>query len=222
MNLRHSMYFILRFFSRLFFGRNFLIRHKKINNLYCFIKLIFDLFSYAHWKQKNWEWNNPEAPWLVQDSIAYLDDWLNNDMKGFEFGSGRSTKWFTERVSFYFSTEGDYKWYKKSIEINKENIKKKKCEIVFKDVGNLMQIDVNKMQSYSGSLSKFKDQYFDFGLVDGHFRMECIYNSLKKIKKNGILIIDNSDAIDGVDIFYKKYKYKKFSNGIWETTILFF
>ena len=32
-----------------------------------------------------------------------------------------------------------------------------------------MQIDVNKMQSYSGSLSKFKDQYFDFGLVDGHF-----------------------------------------------------
>ena len=55
-----------------------------------------------HWKQKNWERNNPEAPWLVQDSIAYLDDWLNNDMKGFEFGSGRSTKWFTERVSFIF------------------------------------------------------------------------------------------------------------------------
>ena len=27
------------------------------------------------------------STWLVQDSIAYLDDWLNNDMKGFEFGS---------------------------------------------------------------------------------------------------------------------------------------
>ena len=91
--------------------------------------------------KKNWERNNPEAPWLVQDSIAYLDDWLNNDMKGFEFGSGRSTKWFTERVSFYFSTEGDYKWYKKSIEINKENIKKKKCEIVFKDAGSQVNID---------------------------------------------------------------------------------
>ena len=74
MHLRYSLYFILRFFSRLFFGRNFLIRHKKINNLYCFIKSIFDLFSYVHWKQKNWERNNPEAPWLVQDSIAYLDD----------------------------------------------------------------------------------------------------------------------------------------------------
>ena len=221
MHLRYSLYFILRFLSRLFFGRNFLIRHKKINNLYCFIKSIFDLFSYVHWKQKNWERNNPEAPWLVQDSIAYLDDWLNNDMKGFEFGSGRSTKWFTERVSFYFSTEGDYKWYKKSIETNKENIKKKKCEIVFKDAGSQVNIDLKKVQSYSSSLSRFNDEYFDFGLVDGHFRMECIYNSIKKIKRNGILIIDNSDAIDGVNLFFEKYRYKKFSNGIWETAILF-
>ena len=71
------------------------------------------------------------------------------------------------------------------------------------------------------SLSKFKDQYFDFGLIDGHFRVECINNSLSKIKPNGILIIDNSDAIDGVEVFFKKNKYKKFSNGIWETTILY-
>ena len=221
MNLRYLFYIFLRSFSRRLFGRNFLNRYKKISYIYCFVKSIFHLFSYAHWKQKNWERNNPHAPWLVQDSILFLEKWLKNDMKGFEFGSGRSTNWFTQRVSFFFSTEGDFKWYKKSIESNKENIKKNKCEIVFKEAGDQVKIDENKVKSYSSSLSKFKDQYFDFGLVDGHFRMECIYNSLSKIRPNGILIIDNSDAIDGVEVFFKKNKYKKFSNGIWETTILY-
>ena len=61
-------------------------------------------------------------------------------MKGFEFGSGRSTNWFTQRVSFFFSTEGDFKWYKKSIESNKENIKKNKCEIVFKEAGDQVKL----------------------------------------------------------------------------------
>ena len=221
MYLRYYFYFILRFFSRLLFGRNFLYRHKKINKVYCFTRSIFHLFSYVHWKQKNWERRNPDAPWLVQDSIAFLEGWLKNDMKGFEFGSGRSTKWFTDRVSFYFSTEGNYIWFKKSIERNRTNIEKKKCEIVFKEAGDQVNIDDKKVHSYSSSLSKFKDQYFDFGLVDGHFRMECIYNSLSKIRPNGILIIDNSDAIDGIEVFFKKNNHKKFSNGIWETTILY-
>ncbi len=221
MNLRFIIYYILRFFSRLLFGRNFLIKNKKVGKIYIFACKFVHCFSYFHWKQKRWERENPEAPWLVQDAIFFIEEWLNDDMKGFEFGSGRSTKWFAERVSFYFSTEGNFEWYKKSIELNNENIKKGKCEIVFKDVGDQIKIDDKKVQSYSSSLSKFKDSFFDFGLVDGHYRIECIYNSKSKIRPNGILIIDNSDAIDGIEVFFKNNKYKKFSNGIWETTILY-
>ena len=40
--------------------------------------------------------------------------------------------------------------------------------------------------------------------------MECIYNSIKKIKRNGILIIDNSDAIDEVNLFLKNIDIKNF------------
>ena len=47
---------------------------------------------------------------------------------------------------FFFSTEGDFKWYKKSIESNKENIKNK-CEIVFKEAGDQVKIDENKVKS---------------------------------------------------------------------------
>ena len=112
MNLRYLFYIFVRSFSRLLFGRNFLNRYRKISYIYCFVRSIFHLFSYAHWKQKNWERNNPEAPWLVQDSIVFLEGWLNNDMKGFEFELVRSPKWFTQRVSFYFLLKVTFSYLK--------------------------------------------------------------------------------------------------------------
>ena len=143
-------------------------------------------------------------------------------MKGFEFGSGRSTKWFANKVSFYYSVEGNLEWYNKTIDANKKNIKLGRCEIVYKDTGNQLNINLNKKNIYSNSLSKFQNNYFDFGLIDGHFRYECIEKSLSKIRKGGILIVDNTDAIDNIEYFLKQYESKKFTNGISETTIIFF
>ena len=71
------------------------------------------------------------------------------------------------------------------------------------------------------TLSKFKNKYFDFGLIDSHFRIECIKNSLNKIKSDGSLIIDNSDAIDGINIYLENCQHKTFVHGISETKILF-
>ncbi len=221
MNLRFVTYYILRFFSRLVFGRNFLNRNKLAVNIYLFFVSIVQFFSIAHRKQKKWEKENHDAPWLVPDSVIFLEKWLKKNMKGFEFGSGRSTKWFTNKVSFYYSVEGNLEWYNKTTDANKNNIKLGRCEIVYKDTGNQLNIDLNKKNLYSNSLSKFQNNYFDFGLVDGHFRYECIEKSLRKLKKGGILIIDNTDAIDNVEYFLENYESKRFTNGISETTILF-
>ncbi len=221
MNLRFIFYYILRFFSRLFFGRNFLMRNKLAVKTYLFFVSIVHFFSIAHRKQQKWETENPDAPWLVPESILFLDKWLQKNMHGFEFGSGRSTKWFTNRVSFYYSVEGNLEWYNKTVYANKKNIKLGRCEIVYKETGNQLNIDVNKKNIYSNSLSKFQNNYFDFGLIDGHFRYECIEKSLRKLKKGGILIIDNTDAIDNIEYFLENYESKRFTNGISETTILF-
>ena len=221
MNLRFMVYYILRYFSRLFFGRNFLMRNKFAFNIYLFCVSIVHFFSISHRKQQKWEKANPDAPWLVPESILFLERWLKKNMKGFEFGSGRSTKWFTNKVSFYYSVEGNLEWYNKSIDANKKNIKLGRCEIVYKDTGNQLNIDLNKKNIYSNSLSKFQNNYFDFGLIDGHFRYECIEKSLRKLKKGGILIIDNTDAIDNIEYFLENYESKRFTNGISETTILF-
>ena len=221
MNLRFMVYYILRYFSRLFFGRNFLMRNKLASNIYLFCVSIVHFFSISHRKQQKWEKENPDAPWLVPESILFLERWLKKNMKGFEFGSGRSTKWFTNKVSFYYSVEGNLEWYNKTIDANKKNIKLGRCEIVYKDTGNQLNINLNKKNIYSNSLSKFQNNYFDFGLIDGHFRYECIEKSLRKLKKGGILIMDNTDAIDNIEYFLENYESKKFTNGISETTILF-
>ena len=221
MNVRFIIYYILRFFSRLIFGRNFLMRNKVAVNIYLFCVSIVHFFSIAYRKQQKWEKENPNAPWLVPEAVLFLDKWLRKNMRGFEFGSGRSTKWFTNKVSFYYSIEGNLEWYNKTIDANKKNIQVGKCEIVFRDIGDQLEIDLNKKNTYTNSLSKFQNNYFDFGLVDGHFRYECIQKSLDKIKKGGILVIDNTDAIDGIEFLFNKYKYKTFSNGISVTSIFY-
>ena len=97
----------MRFLSRLVFGRNFLIRNKLAINIYLFFSSVVHLFSIAHRKQQKWEKENPNAPWLVPESVLFLEKWIQKNMKGFEFGSGRSTKWFTSKTSFYYSVEGN-------------------------------------------------------------------------------------------------------------------
>ncbi len=221
MNVRFIIYFTLRFLSRLIFGRSFLMRNKLAVNVYLFLVSIVHFFSIAHRKQQKWEKENPNAPWLVPESVLFLEKWLQKNMKGFEFGSGRSTKWFTNKVSFYYSIEGNLEWYNKTIDANKKNIQAGRCEIVYRDIGDQLEIDLNKKNTYANSLSKFQNNYFDFGLVDGHFRYECIQKSLDKIKKGGILIIDNTDAIDEIEFLFNKYKYKTFSNGISVTSIFY-
>ena len=65
MNVRFIIYYTLRFFSRLIFGRSFLIRNKLAVNLYLFLVSIVHFFSIAHRKQQKWEKENPNAPWPV-------------------------------------------------------------------------------------------------------------------------------------------------------------
>ena len=72
-------------------------------------------------------------------------------MKGFEFGSGRSTKWFADKISFYYSIEGDFEWFKKIKSENKINIKNGKCKIIYKDAGNQINIEFDK----KGKIYKF-------------------------------------------------------------------
>ena len=48
-------------------------------------------------------------------------------------------------------------------------------------------------EQYAKSIDSFPDNYFDIVIVDGRARPSCIQQGIPKLKKNGWLIIDNTE-----------------------------
>ena len=56
------------------------------------------------------EKRRPDEPWLTRDMISILDGWLKDSDIGIEWGAGRSTVWFANRVSHITSIEHSHEW----------------------------------------------------------------------------------------------------------------
>ncbi len=54
---------------------------------------------------------HPTEPWLCRRAVLILDHWLRPGDEMAEFGSGRSTRWFAERVGHLTSVEDDPAWH---------------------------------------------------------------------------------------------------------------
>ncbi|MFG0285835.1 MAG: hypothetical protein ACF8R7_15575, partial [Phycisphaerales bacterium JB039] len=60
-----------------------------------------------------WQRRHPEAPWLAPGAIDFLEQALRPSDVMVEFGSGRSTRWFSQRVGRLVSVEHHRGWYEK-------------------------------------------------------------------------------------------------------------
>lgn len=58
-----------------------------------------------------WAKRRPDAPWLVRQAVEFLDGWLRPTDTVVEFGSGRSTLWFSRRVGRVISIEHNPAWH---------------------------------------------------------------------------------------------------------------
>lgn len=110
-----------------------------------------------------------DKPWFAESSIDYIDSILNKDMTLFEYGSGLSTLWFTERVKSITSIENDEGWF------NKIGLRKK-------DNLNLILAPLNKY------VNQLKQEY-DVVVVDGKLREKCFRRAVKYAQK--YLIVDD-------------------------------
>lgn len=139
-------------------------------------------------------------PWLTFEAIDFLKEIIRSEMKVFEFGSGGSTRFFSERVKEIHSVEHDEKRYdltKMKLEgygnLHLQLIKGEETPIGQKGfVANEGEDPLN-YGKYSNSILSFDDQYFDLILVDSKARNACILNSLAKLKNGVFLIVDNSN-----------------------------
>jgi hypothetical protein len=137
-------------------------------------------YIYDRLRQIIYQRRHPQAPWLGHEMIRLLENWLSPDDRGFEWGSGRSTIWFAQRVKSLVSIEHNAEWHRcveASLRANKvTNVEYHLCE---------------DKKEYCRVGELYPQESFDFCLVDGVERDVCALAALLLIRPGGILIVDD-------------------------------
>lgn len=149
----------------------------------------------------------PGRPWTTPASILFFEKALNKDMIGLEYGSGRSTLYFAQKLKKLVSIEHYQGWQnkvKKELEVKEINnvdyflILKENTPDAIEDIDT--ELDKlegseprNDFVNYYNKVNEYPDGYFDFILIDGRARVKCGLNAMKKVKSGGIFVLDNSE-----------------------------
>lgn len=145
-------------------------------------------YLFARMVEKNYRRLNPEKPWLAPAANEFLDGYLKPSDKMLEFGSGRSTLWFSKRVSHITSVEHNPAWFTK--------INDSIAKLSFKNITYVLHTKQDESvpaseSNYVNATRDFAPTSLDVVLVDGTYRAQCVLKSLPLLKPGGLLIIDN-------------------------------
>jgi hypothetical protein len=177
----------------------------KIFNVFRKIRMISDgVAFYTIWKKSGYlqeiGWfesfhrlrsvnrKNEVLPWFTYPAIAFLTGRAKPDFSVFEFGSGHSTLWWSQRVKKVVSVEHDLDWY--------QQIKPQLADHV---IYFHAELGTGK---YAQAVTTFERE-FDIIVIDGRDRVNCAKNCLNGLKEDGVIIWDNSDRA----IYQEGYDY---------------
>jgi Methyltransferase domain len=138
-----------------------------------------------------YERHHPDAPWLTSEAVAFLERWLELDSLGFEWGSGRSTVWFAQRVRRLISIEHDPRWDEEVRRcLHKEGLAPK---VSYRHLA--VDDGADRDPPYVSAISEYPDATLHFCLIDGvtELRARCALACLSKLKPGGLAIVDNAN-----------------------------
>ena len=141
--------------------------------------------------------NNKPVPWLTYPFISFISERLNKTMDLFEFGSGNSTFFYSEKVNSVTTVEHNQAWYEKVSTRKKNNV-------------TLLFVPLDENDKYCRSAIESGKKY-DLIIIDAEDRVNCIINCLDALKENGIIILDDSERkeyLEGVEFLLKNF-FKK-------------
>ena len=123
--------------------------------------------------------NGRPIPWFTYPAIDYLNQVDLSDMEIFEWGSGHSTAYWSERAKSVISIETDQVWAQDVRRLTGNN-----CNII---------LSSRDMEEYVGHIFRFS--VFDIIVIDGigEARRACAMAAASKIRPGGFIILDNSD-----------------------------
>jgi SAM-dependent methyltransferase len=141
----------------------------------------------------NWEVGEP---WWPQPAIAYAAHLVHPGDAGFEWGSGGSTIWLTNRGVKVSSIEHSPEWL--------GNVRAR-CPQA--DIRLIPGVDRGELRSepqlddegahffddYVGAIDTVPDDSLAVVIVDGICRLECARRAARKLRAGGVLIMDDTE-----------------------------
>lgn len=128
--------------------------------------------------------NGTPIPWLTYSLLDFLTERIHKNMTFFEYGSGNSTIYFSKLVKKIDAVEDNKEWLKKVAAEVPENV-----NLIYQSLEGT---------AYENTILHQKDDY-DLVIVDGRKRLKCLKAAVKKIKNDGVLLLDDAE----------REKYKK-------------
>jgi hypothetical protein len=116
-------------------------------------------------------------PWYTYPSIEFISELNLHGKTVFEWGSGYSSIFWSQKAKSVISIEDNAEWFKK---INL--IKKRNNDILLKP----------KKLEYIRIIAHFQTK-FDIIIIDGKYRKRCAEVSVNYLNEGGLIILDNSD-----------------------------
>lgn len=149
-----------------------------------------------------WEKSNPDKPWMCPGTIEFLQNKLSRSMNALEFGSGRSTLWFSSLVGNLTSIEHDAGWF---AQVNQQLLDAGVRNVNYRHVplnhpkSEPEQTFYDPAPDYVAVANGFPDGALHFVVVDGHYRTNCARQVIPKIAKGGYLLVDDVNMWPSLD-----------------------
>ena len=129
---------------------------------------------------------------MTATAVEILTGWLLPTDSVLEWGSGRSTLWFAQRVQRLISVEHDRDWY---TTVGKQLSEAQGIHAAVERhlIPGGESADDGAGLEYSHITDHIGDTSLDLVLVDGIQRDICAAAALPKLRPGGILVLDNAD-----------------------------
>ena len=170
------------------------------------------LRMYERWKKSitvGWGGGGGSFLWKTLEAQDFIETILKAEWKVFEYGSGRSSLFYSERVSQLISVEHDQGYYEKSRQFL-ENVRITNCDLRLRvpECGGIQNQDCSNPKEYASAdkmfrgccflkyvqeIDAFPDESFNLVAIDGRARPSCVLHACKKVKKGGWLMLDDSE-----------------------------
>jgi hypothetical protein len=121
-------------------------------------------------------------PWITYPCLAFLEPRVGRDMVVFEYGMGNSTLWWAERVARVVSCEHDKEWHDRIAPRCPSNV-------------TVHRIELSEGGPYANKVAERPNEY-DIVVIDGRDRINCAKNCVGALKKDGVVLWDNSDLTE--------------------------